>query len=173
LCGAIPCAVRLLPQQTWIAAAKAAIAINPANAPAIHLLRLAAPNAVIPPEHLALLTAKYWGSAGVRLTVGFLDGPAADLRARIVSHMNAWRTWANVVFVETTVDPQVRIARGAGGYWSYTGTDILQIAPDQQTMNLQGFTMSTPDSEFHRVVRRETGFPTSICARKLSTGSIA
>jgi hypothetical protein len=94
----------------------------------------------------------------VHLTVGFLDGPDAVLRARIVSHMNAWGATANVAFSETAVDPRVRIARTAGdGYWSYLGTDILQIPGDAPTMNLDSFTVDTPDSEFHRVVRHETG----------------
>src|SRR5581483_1442734 len=44
-----------------------------------------------------------------------------------------------------------------GGYWSYVGTDITSIEAGQPTMNLEAFTMSTPDSEFHRVVRHETG----------------
>ena len=47
----------------------------------------------------------------VRLTVGFLDNPPADLRARIVSHMNAWGAFCNVQFTETATNPQVRIAR--------------------------------------------------------------
>jgi hypothetical protein len=54
----------------------------------------------------------------------------------------------------------VRIARiegKDGGYWSYLGTDILSIEADQPTMNLEGFTMKTPESEFRRVVRHETG----------------
>ncbi len=152
------CTIKVLPEDQWITAAAKAIEINPTNAPAVHLLRLAAPDAVIPPEYLAVLTAKYWGSGGVRLTVGFLDNPLADLKARILSHLNAWGTWANVRFVETTTDPQVRIARAAGGgYWSYLGTDVLQIVPGQATMNLDSFTMNTPDSEFYRVVRHETG----------------
>src|SRR6266540_5575823 len=44
-----------------------------------------------------------------------------------------------------------------GGYWSYLGTDILSIEHNEPTMNLEGFTMATPESEFHRVVRHETG----------------
>ena len=53
---------------------------------------------------------------------------------------------------------QVRIARKAGdGYWSYLGTDILSRPADQPTMNLDSFTMDTVESEFHRVVRHETG----------------
>ena len=73
---------------------------------------------------------------------------------------DAWSQTANVQFVETKTDPQVRIARAGGndgGYWSYIGTDILHIKAKDQTMNLEAFTMNTPDSEFHRVVRHETG----------------
>ena len=152
------CTIKVLAQELWIPAATRAIEINSANAPATHLLRLTAPDVVISPQHLALITAKRWSTCGVRLTVGFLDNPPADLRARILSHMNAWGLWANVSFVETATTPNVRIARTAGGgYWSYLGTDILQVGTNQPTMNLDSFTMNTTDSEFFRVVRHETG----------------
>ena len=156
------CTIKMLPQEQLVAAATRAIEINPVNAPAMDALRAAAPGVIIPPEHLALLTAKYWGSTGVHLTVGFLDNPPADLRARILLHMNAWAAWANVQFVETATNPQVRIARAnspadKAGYWSYVGTDILHIPADQPTMNLDSFTMNMRDSEFYRVVRHETG----------------
>ena len=105
------CAIKVLPKELWIGAASSAAGINPANAPALQALRAIAPTADIAPEHLALMTSKYWGSGGVRLTVGFLDNPPADLRARLLSHMNSWAQWANVQFVETATDPQVRIAR--------------------------------------------------------------
>jgi Astacin (Peptidase family M12A) len=151
------CTIKLLPSEQWIPAAAQAVELNPANALALHTLRQALPD-VIPPEHLALLTKKYWGKAGVRLTVGFLDNPPADLRARIISHMNSWNATANVQFVETASNPQVRIARTpGGGYWSYLGTDVLSISANQPTMNLDSFTMNTIDSEFHRVIRHETG----------------
>lgn len=152
------CKIKMLRQDQWMTAATNAITIDPANAPATHMLRLAAPGVVIPREYLAILTTKYWGRAGVRLTVGFLDTPAGDLKARILSHMNAWGKYCNVQFVETSTDPQVRIARETGeGYWSYLGTDILLIDAAESTMNLDGFTMDTEDSEFYRVVRHETG----------------
>ncbi len=153
------CTIKLLPQEQWISSAARAVEINPLNAPAVSVLRQAMAGAATPPpEHLALLTSKYWGQGGVRLTVGFLDSPPADLRARIISHMNAWNATANVQFVETASNPQVRIARTSGsGYWSYLGTDILTIGANQPTMNLDSFTMNTPESEFHRVVRHETG----------------
>jgi hypothetical protein len=51
----------------------------------------------------------------------------------------------------------VRISFGPGGYWSYLGTDILHIPRSRQTMNLEGFTLNTPESEYRRVVRHETG----------------
>jgi hypothetical protein len=158
--GYIGCSIKVLPEDAWVPAARTAVTINPANAPATQMLALGASGQVIAPEHLALLTSKYWGGGGVTLTVGFLDSPPADLRKRIISHMNSWRRWSNVTFMETANSAQVRIARqgGAdGGYWSYLGTDILQIPANEPTMNLEAFTMNTPESEFHRVVRHETG----------------
>lgn len=153
----IPCTIKQLPPEQRRSAAERAVQINPNNAPAIQQLAQAQPGTVISPDHLALLTAKYWGNDGVRLTVGFLDNPTAELRARILSHMNAWGQYANVQFTEALTDPQVRISRGSGGYWSYLGTDILSIPANQQTMNLDGFTMNTADGEFNRVIRHETG----------------
>ena len=152
------CEIKVLPKELWVPAAESATRINPANAPARQVLQAAFPDVVLEPEHLALLTAKYWGSGGVRLTVGFPDNPAADLRARILSHMNAWAAAANVQFAETATNPQVRINRTAGaGHWSYLGTDVLHVPADQPTMNLAGFTMGTADPEFYRVIRHETG----------------
>jgi hypothetical protein len=153
----IGCRIMVLPQHQWVGAAKTAVTVNPANAPAAEMFALGAPGQVIEPEHLALLTAKYWGTGGVRLTVGFLDNPPLDLQTRILAHMNAWGAWCNVSFLQTAHDPQVRIARGPGGYWSNLGTDILSVDAASPTMNLQDFTMNTPDSEFFRVVRHETG----------------
>ncbi|MBG0792242.1 peptidase M12 [Methylocystis sp. H62] len=109
---------------------------------------------------LSVLVPRRWPAGGVRLTVGFLDGAPADLRAHVVSHMNAWAKTANVSFVETQGQAQVRISREGGdegGYWSYLGTDILHIAKNAPTMNLEGFTMQTSEDEFRRVVRHETG----------------
>jgi hypothetical protein len=154
------CTPKRLPRSAWVAAARTAIEINPVNHAPVERLAAIMPSFTPTPERIALVTSKYWGPKGVQLTVGFLDNPPADLRKRILSHMRAWGASANVKFTETNTSPQVRIARegGAnGGYWSYVGTDILHIPADQQTMNLEEFSMSTPDSEFHRVVRHETG----------------
>jgi hypothetical protein len=156
----IVCRPKRLPKEKWVAAAAKAREINPLNNAPLERLAQALPRFAPTAEHLALVTTKYWGAAGVRLTVGFLDSPPAALRKRILTHMNAWSKTANVKFVEARTDPQVRIARMGGvdgGYWSYLGTEVLMIPKDQPTMNLEAFSMSTPEAEYHRVVRHETG----------------
>ena len=155
----IACTPKRLPGELLIDSALRARRENPRNHPAF-IGRLASldPGIAITPEHIAILTEKYWKTGGVRLTVSFLDTPPVALQTRILSHMNAWNETANVSFVATATDGQVRIARTiGGGHWSYLGTDILLAGDGNPTMNLDGFTMDTPDSEFHRVVRHETG----------------
>lgn len=152
------CIPKRLPPEQWEKAADAAAIINPVNRAAVHRLTRIMPGFVPTKAHLAVLTTKYWGPKGVRLTVGFMDNPSVELRKRIVEHMNAWGSTANVTFVEARTDPQVRIARTPGnGHWSYLGTDILLIGKDEPTMNLDSFTMSTAESEYKRVVRHEAG----------------
>lgn len=149
-----------LPADRIAEADRIAVATNPENErPGAHL---AAPGGT-DTKRLVVDRRVYWGKQGVRLTVGFLDNPEEALRTKILSHMNAWSArGANVHFVESSVDPQVRIARldsppDMAGYWSYLGTDILSIPKGEPTMNLEGFTMDTDDAEFFRVVRHETG----------------
>jgi hypothetical protein len=154
----VVCKPKLLPIDKWVGAAATAIKINPMNRALVERLSMVMPGFSPTPQHIAALATKYWHSGGVTMTVGFMDNPPADLRARILLHMNAWAQTAKVAFTESATDPQVRIARNEGdGYWSYVGTDVLQIAKDQPTMNLDSFAMSTPESEYHRVVRHETG----------------
>ena len=163
----ITCTPKSLPAAVVVAASQTAEDVNPLNhVPWYHLAHLVPELSGMFPdfkairERIAVVTTKYWGVAGVKLTVGFLDSPSAALRRRILSHMNAWGATANVKFVESNNNPQVRIARDDGqdgGYWSYLGTDILHIHEDSPTMNLEGFTMRTPEAEYHRVVRHEAG----------------
>lgn len=156
----ITCTPKSLPRNRLVEAARVARDINPVNHPPVERLAQVMPGFTPRPLSIAVLTTKYWGAKGVKLTVGFLDGPPRDLRQRILEHMNAWAETANVAFTESRSEPQVRIAREGGrdgGYWSYVGTDVRLIDPDQPTMNLEGFTMNTPESEFVRVVRHETG----------------
>jgi hypothetical protein len=151
------CSLRLLPTRLLIRAAEVATQINPVNAPGFG--PAAAIGAEIPtePARLAVLTAKYWGPRSRRLTVSFMESTPADLRRRIVAHLNAWSARGGISFAETMETGDVRISRGPGGYWSYLGTDIRLIPRNRPTMNLQGFTMSTPEAEYRRVVRHEAG----------------
>ncbi len=167
----ITCTPKLLPMANQPQAVATAAANNPANGPPLGVLAalttISKPRgkAVITPiptpEYLAVLVARYWGSGGISLGVNFIEQVPDDLAKRILSHMNAWRTVAksNVTF---TLLPQgeqshVRITLAGDGYWSYLGTDILSIPQDQPTMCLQDFSMQTPESEYRRVVRHETG----------------
>jgi len=156
----LTCTPKSLPQSRIVKAAQMAVSINPLNRP--HVRRLAAMMGAEVPDkmRIAVIAGKFWGAGGVRLSVGFLDTNDAALRARILQHMNAWSTRVNATFVLTNSadDADVRIARKQGdGYWSYVGTDIRHIARGQPTMNLDSFTMATPEKEYRRVVRHETG----------------
>ena len=147
-----------LPRSEWEAAARTAIAMNPTNHVRIERLTRVMPD--FEPTHLELsvLVAKRWATKGVRLSVAFLDTTDVALQKHILEHMNAWSKFANVKFVAAKTDPQVRIARTVNdGYWSYVGTDILHIPANEPTMNLEAFTLKTPESEYRRVVRHETG----------------
>jgi len=153
----IGCSIKALPARLRKKSAENAIKINPVNAPAFNALTAEAGFSISDPQSLTILTSKYWGASPRRLSVSFMETTPADLRAHIVSHMNAWTRSECISFVETNGIGQVRISRGAGGYWSYLGTDILLIPSNRPTMNLQGFSMATAESEFKRVVRHETG----------------
>jgi hypothetical protein len=158
----IACSPRSLPRSEWPRAVTNAIDQNPGNRPAgVEHEDLVAQS---DGDKLAVDVTRYWGPGGVHLTVGFIETPDHTLRDQIVSHLNAWGDKANVRFVPSDVEPQVRIARwtaadspGDEGYWSNLGTDVLLIDSERPTMNLEAFTMGTPDSEFYRVVRHEAG----------------
>src|SRR5262245_36828739 len=85
------CTPKSVPPRLLVKAAQVAMEINPVNAPA------AAPAAgltdgfhVSDPLQIAVVTQKYWGPRPRRFTVSFMESTPADLRARIISHMNAW-----------------------------------------------------------------------------------
>ncbi len=154
----LTCTIKALPPRLLVSAAETAQRINPINAPSFG--PFAAANSefdVSDPLAIAVLTSKYWGPRPRRLTVSFLEPAPLTLRDRILSHMNAWNRTAGISFAATNGIGDVRISRGSGGYWSYLGTDIFHIPKNRPTMNLQNFSMSTPESEYRRVVRHETG----------------
>jgi hypothetical protein len=155
----VPCRVAQLPPSAWIKAAREAILSNPLNAPARP--PALASMAPLSPLHMAALTDKKWPASGVRLTVQFLDNPDAETRRKILAAANSWGTdprGANVQFVETQGQGQVRVARTPRqGYYSYLGQDILHVPASECTMNLDSFTARTPDGEYNRVVKHEFG----------------
>jgi Astacin (Peptidase family M12A) len=151
------CVIKSLPKRMLVKAAETARRINPVNAPVFGPLAAVDGFQVAEPLRIAVVTSKYWGPTQRQLTVSFMETTPADLKARIISHMNAWADYCCITFVGTNGTGDVRISRGPGGYYSYLGTDILHIPKNRQTMNLQGFTMNTRESEYNRVVRHETG----------------
>jgi hypothetical protein len=156
------CRPRRLTEAQQARATRRSVEVNPANA-AEHATFAPVPGARRGgPRRLALVVGRRWPKGGVRLSVQFLDAPPAALRKKILAHMNAWSERADVAFAETRGVGEVRIARLDGppedaGYWSYVGTEILGIEDDAPTMNLEGFTLRTPEAEFRRVVRHEAG----------------
>lgn len=155
----VTCTPKALPERLLVPAARTAVRINPMNQPLVggSVAAVGGAAGIMQPQRIALLTSKYWRPVPRTLTVSFLETTPSDLRARIISHMNAWTKTGCISFAETNDVGEVRISRGGDGFWSYLGTDILHIPADQQTMNLQGFSMSTHESEYHRVIRHETG----------------
>jgi len=151
------CTLKSVPKRLIVKAAETAMTINPVNAPVFGPVAAMAEDLVMDPQRIAVLTGKYWGATPRRLTVSFMESTPADLRTRIISHLNAWTRTGCIELVYTQGTGQVRISRGPGGYYSYLGTDILLIRRNRQTMNLEGFTMNTPESEFKRVIRHEAG----------------
>lgn len=140
-----------------------ALELNPSNATGSRVVERTPPGRRGGPRRLTVNLRYRWPVTGTRLTVRFLDQPSTDLKKRLLQHMNAWGKTANVEFVATSGDAQVRISRldhpaSMAGYWSYVGTQILGIRKqDEPTLNLEGFTMQTSEREFKRVVRHEAG----------------
>jgi len=158
----IVCTPKSLPAARLAVAARRAIQINPANALVHHQVLRTPVGRRGGPRRLAVVIGRRWPATGVRLTVRFLDNPPKELRTRILLHMNAWGKTANVHFTETHGAGKVRIARldsppDMAGYWSWIGTEILEIPQNEPTLNLEGFTMRVSESEFRRVVRHEAG----------------
>ena len=158
----ILCRPRTLPVEKLVDAERRAIEINPDNALEHRLVARTPIGRRGGPRRIAVVIARKWPATGVRLSVSFMDNPSTELRARILRHMNAWGEQANVLFSETQGVGQVRIARfdspdEVAGYWSWVGTEILEIDENEPTLNLDSFTMRTSESEFRRVVSHEAG----------------
>lgn len=158
----IVCRPKSLSPEKLVEAERRAIAVNPENASERRIVSRSPVGRRGGPRRIAVIIARKWPATGVRLSVSFLDNPSAELRSRILLHMNAWESQANVQFTETEGVGEVRIARldspeNMAGYWSYLGTEILEAGENEPTLNLEGFTMRVSEAEFRRVVRHEAG----------------
>jgi hypothetical protein len=158
----IVCRPKVLTPTQAALARRRSVEVNPANVDLQRIVERTPVGRRGGPRRLAVSVGHRWPATGVDLSVQFLDTPSRELRARILLHMNAWSSTANVRFRETAGVGEVRIARlddppDLSGYWSYLGTEILGIEDDQPTLNLEGFTMRTSEAEFRRVVRHEAG----------------
>ncbi len=165
----VGCTIKTLPPEQIIPAAHAAWRINPANRPLqvatafIKIVLGLHPDDeidILPPERIALLTSKWFGSGGVHRTVGFVETTTPTLQQKILHYMNRWQERANCSFTlhdGNWQEADTRISRGQGGYWSMLGKDNDLVPRNQQNLNLEGFVLSTPDSEYERVITHETG----------------
>ncbi len=159
----ITCTPKQLTREQLDFAISRAMKLNPTNAAGSRIVGRTPMGKRGGRVRLTLNVNYRWPVTGTKLAVRFLDNPGADLKKRILLHMNAWGKTANVAFVATSGHAQVRISRldhpeSLAGYWSYVGTQILGIHDQSEpTLNLEGFTMKTPESEFKRVVRHEAG----------------
>lgn len=168
----IACTIKTFKEETEIVAAAAlARTINPSNSPPVERIRALFATALgvreddvkeenLTPLQIAQMTDKYWGP-DVRLTVTFKEKTDFELQRKIVAYMNVWGQNASIEFklIDSTnwQNGDVRISRARGGYWSYLGTDVRHIGRNRQTMNLEAFTLKTPESEYKRVVTHEAG----------------
>jgi hypothetical protein len=150
------CTILSVPDELFIAAARAAIEENPKNAP-VRTLSPGGPPGGIGPAEMAVLTAKRW-SPGRELRVAFMGGDQA-VKQRIIPFAKRWEDHASIAFtfVPDGAAAEIRIAFGNSGSWSYLGTDALVIPANKPTMNYGWLTPQTDDDEYQRVVLHEFG----------------
>lgn len=111
---------------------------------------------MLTPQRIAAMANNYW-RAEPRVFSVYVSG-SRELGERIVQFANLWAKTCNKSFAwSSNQQSDVRISLKAGGYWSYVGTDNRAIPMNEQTMNLEGFSLGTPESEYHRVVCHEFG----------------
>jgi hypothetical protein len=116
------------------------------------------PRAELGANELASEWNKRWAD-GQQLRVGFLDG-VPEVHARVIAYAQRWQPYINLdLAFGNFPDADIRISFQQPGYWSYVGTDATCIAPDQPTMNFEGWTVDSlrDDREIKRTVLHEFG----------------
>jgi len=108
------------------------------------------------PEELAVAWRRQW-QPGQELRVRFLDGDPRVHR-RVQDHGRTWLSCANLQFTfGEHPNAEIRVSFSGSGYWSYVGTDALQIDQGAPTMQLGGFTADTDEVVVRRTVLHEFG----------------
>lgn len=107
------------------------------------------------------MRGKYCGKRAVRLSVSFLDGASLVLRRRIVEHMNAGSDTpmcgSRWLIATATSGSRASTTWSEAATGRTSGPTSCRFDADQPTLNPEGFTMDTTESEFRRVVRHEAG----------------
>jgi len=109
------------------------------------------------PEFIALVKLKTW-TAGRTLRISFLDGDDPRVHKKVEEIASEWLDHANIKFdFINTKDGDIRISFNQLGYWSKLGRDAVATPLHLPTMNFEGFTINTEESEYRRVVIHEFG----------------
>lgn len=148
----IACTPMLLDEEALTEAAARAIDLYPPNAPS-------PASGITDPKRIGVLAQKFWGKRAENLGVAFMERPSQAMISKVLLFANSWGEFssANFHYEANIANAEIRISFGRGGYYSYLGTDCLQIPRNRNTMNLEGFTVNTALSEWNRVVKHEFG----------------
>lgn len=143
------CVIKELPSEQHLNAALHAIWHNPVNAARL-----------VSPDRIAITTSKFWGVARAKdMTYSFMERVSTGFQKKMDLYLNRWAEFSccRIRFTNDLSIANCRIAFENGGYYSYEGTDNDLVSKNEHTMNLQGFTLSTPDREWERVPVHEIG----------------
>ena len=134
-------------------------ALTEAAARAIEIFPPNAPMDEADPQRIGVLAQKFWGKRASNLGVAFMERPSQAMIDKVLQFANGWSEFSAAKFhYEASLsNAEIRVSFGRGGYYSYLGTDCLQIPRNRNTMNLEGFHLNTPLSEWKRVVYHEFG----------------
>jgi hypothetical protein len=134
-------------------------ALTEAAARAIDLFPPNAPMHETDPRRIGVLAGKFWGKRAGALGVAFMERPSQAMIDKVLLFANSWGEFSAAKFHYelNLANAEIRISLGGGGYYSYLGTDCLQIPRNRNTMNLEGFSVNTRLSEWNRVVKHEFG----------------
>ena len=172
------CVPRSLTRAEAELAARRALELNPANAARSQFVERTPVGRRGGTRRIALLIANRWPVTGVKLTVRFLDGPKADLRkSHPAAHERVGKDRERAVRAHH--GQRARAHRAPRPSGEHGGLLVVRRhgdpgdqRPGRPTLNLEGFTMKTSESEFKRVVRHEAGHTLGFEHEHMRTGIV-